>query len=89
MKKLVWLFRKGLWGIAMAEKMHSITKHIATLGESGFRTLELNKVAWGYNPPKYDIRHWVSDEPLKGICFDQNEATALYYALGQELGISK
>ena len=67
---------------------HTVVKHITNIGSSSTYTIELNVVKWGKNPEKYDIRKWVSGEPLKGICLDQEEATILYYALGKELNLS-
>ena len=65
----------------------TITKHIKTIGTTNVYSIQLNLVKWGHNPEKYDIRKWISKEPLRGICLDRDEATSLCYALCKELNL--
>ncbi len=64
---------------------YEITQHIVTLKEAGYRTKELNMVAYNGAAPKYDIRVWMHfDEGIKmgkGITLDADEARALRDAL--------
>jgi hypothetical protein len=57
-----------------------IQKHIGALSQkaNGWTT-ELNVVAWGKRPPKYDIRSWSTDHQKmgKGVTFTTDELIAL------------
>lgn len=67
---------------------YKITDHIAELGDrAGNWKLELNKVSWNGNPPKYDIRAWSEshEKMSKGITLSEGEAQALYTALSEAL----
>ena len=58
----------------------SIEKNLGTLSEGkGGWKMELNLVAWGERPAKYDIRSWSPnhDKMGKGITFTKEELTAL------------
>lgn len=62
-----------------------IEQHIAVLSESGSLTLELNRVAFGGNPAKLDLRRWREGKPLKGVSLTDEEAKRLLEVLhGQE-----
>lgn len=57
-----------------------ITEHIGVISErSKGWTLELNKVSWNGDSPKYDIRTWSPDHEKmgKGISLAQEEIEAL------------
>lgn len=60
-----------------------ITEHIATIGERGKWSLELNRVIWKDNPEKLDLRTWNEDHTKmgKGIAFTHEEAARLYEVL--------
>lgn len=58
-----------------------IVERIATLGECGTYTMELNRVAFRDYPPKLDLRTWHNGEPMKGIRLSDDEARALMTAL--------
>lgn len=62
---------------------YEIVKHIATLGETNDRTLEVNLVSWNKRPAKVDIRRWDKDHTFmgKGVALTEDEAKALYEAL--------
>ena len=62
---------------------YEIVKHIATLGETNDRTLEVNLVSWNKRPAKIDIRRWDKDHTYmgKGVALTEDEAKALYEAL--------
>ena len=62
---------------------YEIIKHIATLGETNGRTLEVNLVSWNKHAPKIDIRRWSLDHDFmgKGIAMTDTEAEALCKAL--------
>lgn len=65
-----------------------ITDHIAELGDrSGNWKLELNRVSWNGNPPKYDIRAWSEnhEKMSRGITLSEAEAQALCEALSETL----
>ena len=58
----------------------NIEKNLGTLSEGkGGWKMELNLVAWGERPAKYDIRSWSPnhDKMGKGITFTKEELTAL------------
>ena len=63
------------------EFKYEITKRIATLKETGYRTKELNMVSYDGAAPKYDLRVWMHfDTGLKmgkGITLDADELRAL------------
>jgi len=62
-----------------------IEQRIAVLSESGSLTLELNRVAYGGNPAKLDLRRWRDGKPLKGVSLTDEEAKRLLEVLhGQE-----
>ena len=62
---------------------YEIVEHIATLGATNDRTLEVNLVSWNKRPAKVDIRRWDKDHTFmgKGVALTDEEATALLEAL--------
>ena len=63
-----------------------ILEHIFSFGENIGWTKELNVVAWGSRPAKYDIRSWNEDHTkmTKGITFSREELIQLRDALEKE-----
>ena len=45
---------------------YEITEHIARLGETNGRVLEVNMVSWNDREPKIDIREWNEDHSRMG-----------------------
>ena len=73
----------------MAELKYEIVEHIGVLGENAKGwTKELNKVAWGDHPAKYDIREWSPDHTRmgKGVTLTEEELDALRRILNGEDG---
>lgn len=69
----------------MQEFDFHIEQRIAVLSESGSLTLELNRVSYGGNPAKLDLRRLRDGKPLKGVSMTDGEAERLLEALhGQE-----
>ena len=67
----------------------NIIERIAVLSETaGGTTLELNKVAFGNNPPKLDLRKWYQGKPQKGVTLTEEEANCLLSALNGLLSAS-
>lgn len=59
---------------------YKITEHIATLSESNRGTaLELNRISYGGQPPKWDLRRWEKTDHrmLKGITLNDDEMKTL------------
>ncbi|MBR3542429.1 MAG: hypothetical protein IKN82_01885 [Treponema sp.] len=58
----------------------NIEENVAVISSSkGGWNLELNKVAWGDRPAKYDLRSWSPDHKKmgKGLTFTDEELKAL------------
>lgn len=58
----------------------NIEENVAVISSSkGGWNLELNKVAWGDRPAKYDLRAWSPDHKKmgKGLTFTDEELKAL------------
>jgi hypothetical protein len=72
----------------MKEINFEITEHIGVLseGSNGWR-MELNKVSWNGNEPKYDVRDWTPDHTRmsKGVTFSDDELRALKELLDKEV----
>lgn len=62
---------------------YEIVEHIAVIGESNDRVVEVNLVSWNKRPPKADIRRWSKDHTYmgKGVALTDDEAKALLEAL--------
>lgn len=56
-----------------------IVEHIVVLSEKNGWIKELNKVAWGDNKPKYDIRSWTEthESAGKGVTLNEDELEEL------------
>ena len=70
----------------MGRPQFHIVKPIKEIATYDTYTVQLNLMEWGRNPQKYDLRHWVGQEPMKGICLTEDEARQLYTALHNEFG---
>lgn len=70
----------------MSEFTFEVVKKIKVLAAGAKKTKELNLVKWRSTmEPMYDIRKWEEGKPGKGISLSEEEARALYEALGAEL----
>ena len=59
-----------------------IEERIAVLGESDRSVvLALNRVSFGSNPAKLDLRRWKDGKPCKGVQLTDDEARDLLKAL--------
>ena len=49
--------------------------------------LELNRISWNGNEPKYDLRRWSPnrDKMGKGVTMSEKELVALYELLKEEV----
>ena len=63
-----------------------ILEHIFSFKENNGWTKELNVVAWGSRPAKYDIRSWNEGHTkmTKGVTFSREELIQLRDALEKE-----
>ncbi len=64
----------------------NIEENVAVISSSkGGWNLELNKVAWGDRPAKYDLRSWSPDHKKmgKGLTFTDEELKALKEKLAE------
>lgn len=55
--------------------MKSIKK-IATIKEWKNVSIELKLIDWGGEKPKYDLRKWENETPLKGVSMDRDSLEA-------------
>lgn len=64
---------------------YEVIEQIAVLSEIGDTSKELNLIAYGNRPPKYDLRSWKhtdgEDIMLKGVTLTEEEAITLREAL--------
>lgn len=58
-----------------------VVESIAVLSCWGDGNLELNKVSWGHNLPRLDLRKWVCGRPGRGLTLSASEAVRLRDAL--------
>ena len=63
---------------------------IISTSASGWN-VELNRVSWNGNEPKYDVRSWSPDHTKmgKGITFSEDELVALSALLAKEVEFLK
>ena len=83
-------------GMEMAKKEQEIKYEIINqIGiistNAGGWSLELNRVSWNGNEPKYDLRSWSSDHSKmgKGITLTDNDIIALSKLLKKEVEFLK
>lgn len=55
--------------------------------DKGSMRLELNRISWNGNEPKYDLRRWNPnrDKMGKGVTMSEKELIALYELLKEEV----
>ena len=55
--------------------------------EKGNMRLELNRISWNGNEPRYDLRRWNSNREKmgKGVTMSEKELIALYELLEEEI----
>jgi len=74
--------------MATKDVKYEIINHIGTVSTtaSGW-SIELNRVSWNGNEPKYDLRSWSSDHSKmgKGITLSEKELIALEELLTKEV----
>ena len=63
---------------------------VVSTGSSGWQ-LELNRVSWNGNEPKYDIRSWSPDHTKmgKGVTLTEEDVIALADLLAKEVEFLK
>lgn len=69
------------------EFRYEIINHIGVISTSSSGwTLELNRVSWNGNEPKYDLRTWSPDHAKmgKGITLSEGELLSLFELLSRE-----
>ena len=74
------------------ELKHEIINHIGVISTStGGWQLELNRVSWNGNEPKYDLRSWAPDHDKmgKGITLTEEDVVALSELLVKEVSFLK
>ena len=74
------------------ELMFEIINQIGVISTSASGwNVELNRVSWNGNEPKYDVRSWSPDHTKmgKGITFSEEELVALSELLAKEVEFLK
>jgi hypothetical protein len=74
------------------ELKYEIINQIGTISTSATGwSVELNRVSWNGNEPKYDLRSWSSDHTKmsKGITLSEEELIALAALLDKEVEFLK
>ncbi len=66
---------------------YEIIRDVATINDNGIESLELKYIKWGNNTPKYDLRKWKDETPLKGVTLSDEEAKILCEVLLSEFEI--
>lgn len=66
---------------------YEIINEIGVVSEEGKWRLELNRVSWNGNEPKYDLRKWSSDHEKmgKGVTLTDAELLKLSEILSEEV----
>lgn len=77
--------RKDKGSKVMKEVKYDIIKEIGIISEKRTISFEFNIISWSGDDPKYDIRRWNKNGPLKGITLSTEEAEILLELLKQEL----
>ncbi len=62
-----------------------IIKHLATISQDEYETLELNLVSWNGRPGKLDLRRWMREpdgsvKPLRGFTMTADDLARLHDA---------
>ena len=72
---------------ASSEIKYEIINELGVIpAEKGSMRLELNRISWNGNEPKYDLRRWSPnrDKMGKGVTMSEKELIALYELLKEE-----
>ena len=72
---------------ASSEIRYEIINELGVIpAEKGSMRLELNRISWNGNEPKYDLRRWSPnrDKMGKGVTMSERELIALYELLKEE-----
>lgn len=73
---------------ASSEIRYEIINELGVIpAEKGSMRLELNRISWNGNEPKYDLRRWSPnrDKMGKGVTMSERELIALYGLLKEEV----
>ena len=73
---------------ASSEIRYEIINELGVIpAEKGSMRLELNRISWNGNEPKYDLRRWSPnrDKMGKGVTMSERELIALYELLKEEV----
>ena len=73
---------------ASSEIKYEIINELGVIpAEKGSMRLELNRISWNGNEPKYDLRRWSPnrDKMGKGVTMSEKELIALYELLKEEV----
>ena len=73
---------------ASSEIKYEIINELGVIpAEKGSMRLELNRISWNGNEPKYDLRRWSPnrDKMGKGVTMSERELIALYELLKEEV----
>lgn len=65
---------------------YEIINEIGVVSEEGKWRLELNRISWNGNEPKYDLRRWSQDHEKmgKGVTLTEKELLKLSTILAEE-----
>ena len=72
---------------ASSEIKYEIINELGVIpAEKGYMRLELNRISWNGNEPKYDLRRWIPNREKmgKGVTMSEKELIALYELLKEE-----
>lgn len=72
---------------APSEIKYEIINELGVIpAEKGNMRLELNRISWNGNEPKYDLRRWSPNREKmgKGVTMSEKELIALYELLKEE-----
>ena len=73
---------------ASSEIRYEIINELGVIpAEKGSMRIELNRISWNGNEPKYDLRRWSPnrDKMGKGVTMSERELIALYELLKEEV----
>lgn len=65
----------------MALKYDVKEKIFSIESKNNWPHIELNKMVWGFNEEKYDLRRWQDGNPMKGFTLEEEELENLYKKL--------
>ena len=65
---------------------YEVTERIFAVPKGKTMTIELNKVKWGNNEEKFDLRVWKEDGPMKGFTMSDEELLELCNEMAQFAG---